>query len=74
MLPSTFFKYEDEMGKESSVEMIVQDEDQIRRELEKARIGAEFIAAQRYSDADKIRFTKIIKEFNALYYNMNQQT
>lgn len=61
-------------GTEMSTEIIVADESRIHEELEKARVTAEFIAAQRYSDAEKLRFTKIIKDFNALYYQMNQQT
>jgi len=57
-----------------SVEMVVCDENQIQEELDRCRVKAETIAMQRYSDAEKMRFAKIIREFNALYWQMKQQT
>lgn len=59
-----------------SREMLMQevDETKVRAELDRCRIQAETIAMQRYSDADKARFAKIIREFNSLYYKLHVQT
>jgi cephalosporin hydroxylase len=74
MLTSCAYGYGNEEGTEMSSEIVVADESRIGEELDRLRMQAEVIAAQRYSDADKMRFAKVIKDFNALYYQMNQQT
>jgi len=56
------------------MEIIVEDESQIEDVLQKQHITADVIAAQRYSDADKVKFRKIIREFNALYHMLSPQT
>jgi len=43
-------------------------------QLKKDMAGAEFIAQQRYSDIERARFAKVIREFNELYYMMSPQT
>lgn len=58
----------------SDIEIIVEDESQIEDVLRKQHITADVIAAQRYSDADKVKFRKIIREFNALYHMLSPQT
>lgn len=57
-----------------NVEMIVDDEARVKEELERCKIQAETIAMQRYSDAEKMKFAKIIREFNALYWKLKEQT
>lgn len=57
-----------------TAEIIVGDETQVDEALEKCRMQAEFIAQQRYSDADKIRFKKLIREFNEMYHQLHPQT
>lgn len=57
-----------------SVEMIVGNEDQIRAELERCRVQAEVITEQRYSDVEKAKFAKVIRDFNDMYYKLKVQT
>lgn len=45
-----------------------------KRELMGAEAFANFITQQKYSDEEKAQFAKTIKEFNELWYRMNQQT
>lgn len=56
------------------MEIIVEDESQIEEVLRKQHVTADFIAAQRYSDADKMKFQKIIRDFNEVYYRLSPQT
>lgn len=60
-------------GEEMSVEIVGEDE-RVKEAIAQAQSQAEFIAAQRYSDAEKIKFAKIIREFNKLYYDLGKQT
>jgi cephalosporin hydroxylase len=60
-------------GGDMDIEM-VGDAEQVKEELSKAYTQAEVIAAQRYSDAEKMKFAKIIREFNKLYYDLGKQT
>lgn len=71
MLPSTSFGTI--KGEEMSVEIVGEDES-VKEAMEQAKSQAEFIAAQRYSDAEKMKFSKLIREFNALYYQLDKQT
>ncbi|NRH21535.1 cephalosporin hydroxylase [Candidatus Gracilibacteria bacterium] len=57
-----------------TIDTLVEDESQIEKALQTQKVTAEVIAAQRYSDADKMKFSKIIAEFNAVYYTLSQQT
>jgi len=57
-----------------SVEMLVSEEERVNEVLAQCRVQAETIAMQRYSDVDKARFAKIIREFNQLYYALKVQT
>lgn len=50
------------------------DEQQMLREIEGARKFAEDIVHVRYSKEDHERFSRIIKEFNGLYWQMAVQT
>ncbi len=60
---------------QEGIEMITdQGEEFIKEELERCRIQAEHITHQRFSDAEKVKFAKIIKDFNALYWHMKLQT
>lgn len=65
---------QDEHVIDEEFSIVVGNEDEVSAALEKSRVQAEFIAQQRYSDAEKVKFAKIIKDFNALYYKLNQQT
>lgn len=56
------------------LEMIVGGEADVNEALEKARVSAEFLTQQKYSDAEKMKFSKIIRDFNGLYWQMHQQT
>ncbi len=71
MLPSATFATI--KGEEMSVEIVGEDES-VKAAMEQARSQAEFIAAQRYSDAEKVKFARLIREFNALYYQLDKQT
>lgn len=60
-------------SEEVRIDILTSDErsdDELRTEY----ATAEFIAAQRYSDADKLKFKKIIREFNEIYYTLSPQT
>lgn len=46
----------------------------LQKEILGAEKFAEFITHQKYSDEEKAAFSKIIKDFNELWYNMHQQT
>ena len=56
------------------VHVLVATEHDIDNVLKENFAEAEFIAAQRYSDIEKLKFAKIIREFNALYYQLSAQT
>lgn len=63
-----------EINQQEEVEILVEDESQIEEALRKQQVTADVIAAQRYSDVDKLRFAKVIREFNSLYYKLYPQT
>lgn len=62
------------MNQIEGLEMIVDEDEAVKRELARYNIQAETIASQRYSDLDKARFAKVIHEFNSLYYKLRVQT
>jgi len=62
------------MNQQEGIEMIVDADEVIQQELDRCNIQAEYISQQRYSDAEKIKFAKIIREFNTLYWDMRVQT
>lgn len=49
-------------------------EEMILEEIRKAEAMGQFIVHQKYSQEEHDRFTKIIQDFNALYWKMSQQT
>lgn len=55
-------------------EVEVEVASEILEELRKGKAIGEFIAYQRYSQAQRDEFSRIIKEFNWLYYQLYQQT
>ena len=46
----------------------------VLEEIRKAEAMGQFITHQKYSQEEHDKFTKIIKDFNALYWQMSQQT
>lgn len=58
----------DEMGSSS-----VPDEE-VLKEIKQAEAFGQFIVQQKYSQEEHDRFTQIIKDFNALYWQMSHQT
>lgn len=50
------------------------DEESLQQRLAAARAAGEFIAYQRWSDTDRENFSRIIREFNALFHMMANQT
>jgi len=61
------------MGQDGA-EVLVGNEADVAAALESCRMQAETIAMQRYSEAEKLKFAKTIRAFNALYYQMHVQT
>jgi len=57
----------------NQIQLLLQDDAQAET-LKQQYASAEFIALQRYSDIDKAKFSKIIREFNAAYYSLSPQT
>lgn len=49
-------------------------DDAVMQEIEKAKNAGLFIAHQRYSQEEHDEFSRIIREFNALYWRMGVQT